>query len=58
MVNCATIATVVEAAMDIGDPDSSDEELDDLVALLAVKLVRKERSRIPYYYKDVVGSYI
>lgn len=56
-VNCATIATVVEAAMDLVDLDSSDEEFDDLVAMLAVKLLRKERNRIPCYYEDVVGSY-
>ncbi|KAH6944310.1 hypothetical protein HPB50_002683 [Hyalomma asiaticum] len=56
-VNCATVATIVEAAMDLVDSDSSDEEFDNLVAMLAVKLVRKERNRIPRYYEDVVGSY-
>ncbi|XP_050042541.1 uncharacterized protein [Dermacentor andersoni] len=55
-MNCATLSTVVQVAMDLVDSDS-DEEFDDLVVMLAVKLVRKDRNRIPRYHEDVVGSY-
>lgn len=55
-MNCATLSTVVQVAMYLVDSDS-DEEFDDLVAMLAVKLVRKDRSRIPRCHEDVVGSY-
>ncbi|KAH9382935.1 hypothetical protein HPB48_023570 [Haemaphysalis longicornis] len=37
--------------MELVDSDSEDEEFDDLVAALAVKLVRKDRNRIPLYYR-------
>lgn len=36
--------------MDLEDLDSGDEEFDDLVAVLAVKLVRKERNQVPCCY--------
>ncbi|KAH9382284.1 hypothetical protein HPB48_008726 [Haemaphysalis longicornis] len=43
--------------MELVDSDSEDEEFDDLVAALAVKLVRKDRNRIPLYCEEVVGRY-
>ncbi|KAH9371793.1 hypothetical protein HPB48_000077 [Haemaphysalis longicornis] len=56
-MDCATLATVVQVAMELVDSDSEDEEFDDLVAALAVKLVRKDRNRIPLYCEEVVGRY-
>ncbi|KAH9375888.1 hypothetical protein HPB48_008962 [Haemaphysalis longicornis] len=56
-MDCATLATVVQVAMDLVDSDSEDEEFDDLVAALAVKLVRIDRNRIPLYCEEVVGRY-
>ncbi|KAH7970644.1 hypothetical protein HPB49_012977 [Dermacentor silvarum] len=55
-MNCATLSTVVQVAMDLVDSDR-DEKFNDLVAMLAVKLVRKDRNRIPRYHEDVLGSY-
>lgn len=56
-MDCPTLATVVQVAMELVDSDSEDEEFDDLVAALAVKLVRKDRNRIPLYCEEVVWRY-
>ncbi|KAH7984229.1 hypothetical protein HPB52_018260 [Rhipicephalus sanguineus] len=42
-----TLATVAQVAVERVDSDSDEEEFDDIVAMLAVKLVRTDRNRIP-----------
>lgn len=56
-INCATISTVIPVAMELVNSDSEDWEFDDLAAMLAVKLVRRDRNCIPPYYEDVVDKY-
>ncbi|KAH7984740.1 hypothetical protein HPB52_023698 [Rhipicephalus sanguineus] len=41
------VATVAQVAVERVDSDSDEEEFDDIVAMLAVKLVRTDRNRIP-----------
>lgn len=52
-MNCATISTVIPVVTGLVNSDSED----DLAAMLAVKLVRRDRNCIPRYYEDVVGKY-
>ncbi|KAH6947450.1 hypothetical protein HPB50_019043 [Hyalomma asiaticum] len=47
----ATFRTVVE----LMDFDGGDEEFDDVVTLLALKLTRIQRNRIPMYLEEVLA---
>lgn len=39
------------------DSDSEDEAFDDVVAIVALKLSRLQRNRIPRYCEEVVSRY-
>ncbi|XP_077508859.1 uncharacterized protein LOC144120379 [Amblyomma americanum] len=56
MLTCDALSTLVDVAMELIDSDS-DDEIDDMAVVLAEKLVRMDRNRVPRYYEDVVGSY-
>lgn len=45
-MNFATISTVIQAAMELVNSDSGDEEFDDLVAMFTVKKGQKSYSTI------------
>ncbi|KAL1426860.1 hypothetical protein MTO96_017937 [Rhipicephalus appendiculatus] len=52
-----TLATAAQVAMELVDSESEEEEFDDVVAMLAVRLTRMDRNRIQRYCEDVVGRY-
>ncbi|KAH7979011.1 hypothetical protein HPB49_007772 [Dermacentor silvarum] len=55
-MNAGLLSTVVHVAMELVESEN-DDEFDDLVAIMAVKLARVDRNRIPRYCEDVVGRY-
>ncbi|KAH6944068.1 hypothetical protein HPB50_001516 [Hyalomma asiaticum] len=40
----------------LGDSDSEDEEFDDVVTVLALRLTRIQRNRIPRYFEEVLAD--
>ncbi|KAH6922595.1 hypothetical protein HPB50_017021 [Hyalomma asiaticum] len=48
---------IVQTIDELMDSDSEDEEFDDVVPVLALKLTRLQRNRIPKYCEEVVSRY-
>ncbi|KAH6920861.1 hypothetical protein HPB50_028150 [Hyalomma asiaticum] len=53
----ASSAAIVQTIIELIDSDSEDEEFDDVVTVLALKLARLQRNRIPKYCEEVVSRY-
>lgn len=47
----------MQAAMELLDCDSEEEEFDDLISIIAMRLVRLDRNRVPRYCENVVSRY-
>lgn len=54
----ASLPAVVQLAMELVDSDSEDDEYDEVVARIALKLGRQSRNRVPRYCEDVVTRYL
>ncbi|XP_072140969.1 uncharacterized protein [Dermacentor andersoni] len=53
----ASSAAIVQTVIELMDSDSEDEDFDDIVTILALKLTRLQRNRIPKYCEEVVSRY-
>lgn len=52
-----SLSPVVQLAMELGGLRSEDDEYDELVTKVALKLARQSRHRVPRYCEDVVSRY-
>ncbi|KAH6932240.1 hypothetical protein HPB50_004042 [Hyalomma asiaticum] len=56
-MNCvAPSAAIVRTNVELMDSDSEDEEFDDVVTVLALRLTRIQRNRIPRYFEEVLAD--
>ncbi|KAH6935219.1 hypothetical protein HPB50_004788 [Hyalomma asiaticum] len=56
-MNCvAPSAAIVRTIPELMDSDSEDEEFDDVVTVLALKLAKIQRNRIPKYFEEVLAD--
>ncbi|KAH6945235.1 hypothetical protein HPB50_007598 [Hyalomma asiaticum] len=56
-MNCAApSAAIVWTTVELMDSDSEDEEFDDVVTILALKLIKIQRNRIPRYFEEVLAD--
>ncbi|KAH9365796.1 hypothetical protein HPB48_000046 [Haemaphysalis longicornis] len=53
----APSAAIIQSVIGLMDFDSQDEAFDDVVAIVALKLTRLPRNRIPRYCEEVVSRY-
>ncbi|KAH6932188.1 hypothetical protein HPB50_003642 [Hyalomma asiaticum] len=53
----ASPAAIVQTIIELMDCDSKDEQFDDVVTVLALKLPRLQRNRIPKYCEEVLSRY-
>ncbi|KAH6945931.1 hypothetical protein HPB50_010751 [Hyalomma asiaticum] len=49
-------STIVRTNVQLMDSDSEDEEFDDVVTVLALRLTRIQRNRIPRYFEEVLAD--
>ncbi|KAH6921598.1 hypothetical protein HPB50_003096 [Hyalomma asiaticum] len=50
------VETIVRTNVELMDSGSEDEEFDDVVTVLALKLTKIQRNRIPRYFEEVLAD--
>ncbi|KAH6941588.1 hypothetical protein HPB50_020481 [Hyalomma asiaticum] len=56
-MNCvAPSAAIARTNVELMDSDSEDEEFDDVLTVLALKLTKIQRNRIPRYFEEVLAD--